>query len=98
MILSLNLLTTKTFAFFSKFLYLKFLIGAFLVQWVILSFVIGLPLMTFHSSIGQAIGGSVIDMWVISPIFQVKFFLLNLFFHLTNNECKNEHLVFIIFS
>ncbi|KAK7083369.1 hypothetical protein SK128_004192 [Halocaridina rubra] len=42
----------------------------FVVQWLIISLVLGLPLMTFHVTIGQYLGSGVIDMWRISPIFQ----------------------------
>lgn len=42
----------------------------FVVQWVVISFVLGLPLMTFHVTVGQYLGAGVVDMWRISPIFQ----------------------------
>lgn len=42
----------------------------FVVQWVVVSAVLGLPLMTFHVTLGQYLGCGVLDMWVISPIFQ----------------------------
>jgi len=44
----------------------------FVAQFFFLSFVIGLPLLTFHMSIGQYLSAGVIDMWKISPIFQVS--------------------------
>ncbi|XP_042224187.1 uncharacterized protein LOC121868015 [Homarus americanus] len=42
----------------------------FVVQWVVVSMVLGLPLMTFHMTVGQYLGAGVVDMWRISPIFQ----------------------------
>ncbi|CAL4082591.1 unnamed protein product [Meganyctiphanes norvegica] len=42
----------------------------FIVQWVLVSIVLGLPLMTFHVTVGKYLGAGVIDMWRISPIFQ----------------------------
>ncbi|XP_069177656.1 uncharacterized protein bdg [Procambarus clarkii] len=42
----------------------------FVVQWVVVSAVLGLPLMTFHVTVGQYLGAGVVDMWRISPIFQ----------------------------
>lgn len=42
----------------------------FVVQWVILSFVLGVPLLTFHMSLGQYLHAGIVGMWKISPIFQ----------------------------
>ncbi|XP_071535034.1 uncharacterized protein bdg [Panulirus ornatus] len=42
----------------------------FVVQWLVVSAVLGLPLMTFHATVGQYLGAGVVDMWKISPIFQ----------------------------
>ncbi|XP_042868176.1 uncharacterized protein LOC122250686 [Penaeus japonicus] len=42
----------------------------FVVQWGVVSLVLGLPLMTFHMTVGQYLGAGVVDMWRISPIFQ----------------------------
>lgn len=42
------------------------------MQWAVVSVVLGLPLMTFHVTLGQYLGCGVLDMWVISPIFQVS--------------------------
>lgn len=43
----------------------------FTIQFLILSCIIGIPLFTFHMSIGQYLNAGIIDMWKISPIFQV---------------------------
>lgn len=37
-----------------------------------LSLLVGVPLFTFHSSLGQLLGAGVMDMWRISPIFKVR--------------------------
>ncbi|CAG7659297.1 unnamed protein product [Allacma fusca] len=42
----------------------------FIVQFLILSLVFGIPLFTFHMSLGQYLSSGIIDMWRISPIFQ----------------------------
>ncbi|KAK4311260.1 hypothetical protein Pmani_017219 [Petrolisthes manimaculis] len=42
----------------------------FVVQWCVVSAVLGLPLMTFHVTLGQYLGAGVVDMWVLSPVFQ----------------------------
>jgi len=44
--------------------------GNFIVQFVILSFLFGIPMICFHASLGQFLGSNVIDMWRISPIFK----------------------------
>lgn len=42
----------------------------FIFQFFILSLIIGLPLFTLQSALGQQLGAGVIDMWRISPLFQ----------------------------
>lgn len=47
--------------------------GNFIVQFMLLSFLFGIPLLCFHACLGQFLGSNVIDMWRISPIFKVFF-------------------------
>ena len=57
----------------SRFAVLTVEFGAvFLVQFLFLSLLFGIPLMLFFASIGQYLGSGIIDMWRISPIFQVS--------------------------
>ena len=49
-----------------------FFSAVFVVQFLLLSVCFGIPLMTFFMSTGQYLGSGLIDMWRISPIFQVK--------------------------
>ncbi|XP_057366685.1 sodium-dependent transporter bedraggled-like [Daphnia carinata] len=44
--------------------------GNFIVQFMLLSFLFGIPLLCFHACLGQFLGSNVIDMWRISPIFK----------------------------
>lgn len=44
----------------------------FILQFLVLSLLVGIPLFTFHSSLGQLLGAGVMDMWRISPIFKVS--------------------------
>ncbi|CAK1555186.1 unnamed protein product [Leptosia nina] len=44
--------------------------ASFIVQFLILSLVIGIPLFTLHLCLGQVLESGPIDMWRISPIFQ----------------------------
>ncbi|XP_038214347.1 uncharacterized protein LOC119834127 isoform X2 [Zerene cesonia] len=44
--------------------------ASFIVQFFILSLVIGIPLFTLHLCLGQVLEAGPIDMWRISPIFQ----------------------------
>ena len=44
----------------------------FVVQFLLLSLCFGIPLLTFFISCGQYLGSGLIDMWRISPIFQVS--------------------------
>ncbi|XP_031333439.1 sodium- and chloride-dependent GABA transporter ine isoform X1 [Photinus pyralis] len=55
----------------SRFAILSTHYGAnFLIQFLLLSVVIGLPLFTLQLCLGQQLGAGVIDMWRISPLFQ----------------------------
>lgn len=42
----------------------------FILQFIILSILIGIPLFTLQLCLGQQLGAGVIDMWRISPLFQ----------------------------
>ncbi|XP_049872403.1 sodium-dependent transporter bedraggled isoform X2 [Pectinophora gossypiella] len=44
--------------------------ASFIVQFFILSFLIGIPLFTLHLCLGQVLESGPVDMWRISPIFQ----------------------------
>ncbi|XP_072932813.1 sodium-dependent transporter bedraggled isoform X2 [Epargyreus clarus] len=44
--------------------------ASFIVQFFILSFLIGIPLFTLHLCLGQVLEAGPVDMWRISPIFQ----------------------------
>lgn len=46
--------------------------GSFIVQFFILSIFFGIPLFLFHVALGHYLGAGVINMWRISPVFQVK--------------------------
>ena len=46
-------------------------VAVFVVQFLLLSLAFGIPLLTFFISTGQYLGSGIIDMWRISPIFQV---------------------------
>ncbi|KAJ4452353.1 hypothetical protein ANN_03886 [Periplaneta americana] len=55
----------------SRFAILSIHFGAnFIVQFLFLSLVLGIPLYTLHACLGQCLGAGVMDMWHISPIFQ----------------------------
>ncbi|XP_050535802.1 sodium-dependent transporter bedraggled isoform X2 [Daktulosphaira vitifoliae] len=55
----------------SRFAILTVQFGAnFILQFLVLSLLVGIPLFTFHSSLGQLLGAGVMDMWRISPIFK----------------------------
>ena len=43
----------------------------FIVQFLLLTLLFGIPLLLFFISTGQYLGSGIIDMWRISPIFQV---------------------------
>lgn len=58
----------------SRFAVLSVHFGAnFIVQFVLLSMVLGIPLFAFHTALGQTLGAGPVDMWSISPVFQVCF-------------------------
>ena len=42
----------------------------FIVQFLILSLVLGIPLLTLHVCLGQRLAAGSVDMWKISPLFQ----------------------------
>ncbi|KAL1131256.1 hypothetical protein AAG570_010874 [Ranatra chinensis] len=55
----------------SRFAILSIHFGAnFIVQFLIMSLVMGIPLFTFHVSLGQLLAAGTMDMWKISPVFQ----------------------------
>lgn len=55
----------------SRFALLSVHFGAnFMLQFLFLSLVFGMPLFTLQLCLGQQLGAGVIDMWRISPIFQ----------------------------
>lgn len=55
----------------SRFAILSIHFGSnFILQFVIMSLVLGLPLFTLQMCLGQQLGAGVIDMWRISPLFQ----------------------------
>nr|CAD7409174.1 unnamed protein product [Timema cristinae] len=47
-----------------------FVAANFIVQFLFLSLVFGIPLYCFHASLGQHLTAGVMDMWKISPVFQ----------------------------
>ncbi|XP_012151453.2 sodium-dependent transporter bedraggled isoform X2 [Megachile rotundata] len=55
----------------SRFSILSIQFGAnFIVQFLILSLVLGIPLLTLHVCLGQRLAAGSVDMWRISPLFQ----------------------------
>ena len=46
--------------------------ATFIVQFLFLTLLVGIPLFTLHACLGQCLGAGVIDMWHISPIFHVS--------------------------
>ncbi|KAF4527278.1 hypothetical protein B566_EDAN006999 [Ephemera danica] len=44
--------------------------GPFLLQFLLLSILFGIPLFLFHVALGHYLGAGVMDMWRISPVFQ----------------------------
>ncbi|XP_050348818.1 sodium-dependent transporter bedraggled isoform X1 [Nymphalis io] len=55
----------------SRFAILSVHFGAsFIVQFFILSLLVGIPLFTLHLCLGQVLESGPVDMWRISPIFQ----------------------------
>lgn len=49
---------------------LFFVAASFIIQFFILSLLIGIPLFTLHMCLGQVLESGPVDMWRISPIFQ----------------------------
>ncbi|XP_054271127.1 sodium-dependent transporter bedraggled [Macrosteles quadrilineatus] len=55
----------------SRFAILSVQFGAnFFLQFLIMSALVGIPLFTFHVSLGQLLAAGTMDMWRISPVFQ----------------------------
>ncbi|XP_014488477.1 PREDICTED: uncharacterized protein LOC106751810 isoform X2 [Dinoponera quadriceps] len=55
----------------SRFAILSIQFGAnFIVQFLILSLILGIPLLTLHVCLGQRLAAGSVDMWRISPLFQ----------------------------
>lgn len=55
----------------SRFAILSIHFGAnFVLQFVFLTIVFGLPFLTLQLCLGQKLGAGVVDMWRISPLFQ----------------------------
>ena len=46
--------------------------GNFIIQFILLSFLFGIPMLCFHGCLGQFLGSNIVDMWRISPIFKVE--------------------------
>ncbi|RZF39999.1 hypothetical protein LSTR_LSTR002402 [Laodelphax striatellus] len=42
----------------------------YIIQFIVMSLLLGIPLFTFHLSLGQLLASGTMDMWKISPIFQ----------------------------
>lgn len=56
--------------FFSYSRRLLFLTANFIIQFLILSFILGIPLLTLQVCLGQRLAAGSVDMWRISPLFQ----------------------------
>lgn len=57
----------------SRFAILSVHFGSnFILQFLILSLILGVPLLAFHAALGQTLGAGPVDMWKISPLFQVS--------------------------
>ncbi|XP_043803656.1 sodium-dependent transporter bedraggled isoform X1 [Apis laboriosa] len=55
----------------SRFSILSIQFGAnFIVQFLILSLILGIPLLTLHVCLGQRLAAGSVNMWKISPVFQ----------------------------
>ena len=50
--------------------FIPFFPANFVVQFLILSLVIGIPLLTLQLCLGQRLTAGAVDMWKISPLFQ----------------------------
>lgn len=57
----------------SRFAILSVHFGSnFILQFLMLSLLLGVPLLAFHAALGQTLGAGPVDMWKISPLFQVS--------------------------
>ena len=65
----------------------------FIVQFLLLTLLFGIPLLLFFVSTGQYLGSGIIDMWRISPIFQVRIrcSLFNVIFVLVFVFCRHTN-------
>ncbi|XP_015599859.1 uncharacterized protein LOC107269926 isoform X2 [Cephus cinctus] len=55
----------------SRFAILSIQFGAnFIVQFLVLSLILGIPLLTLQVCLGQRLAAGAVDMWKISPLFQ----------------------------
>ncbi|XP_026686162.1 sodium-dependent neutral amino acid transporter B(0)AT1-like [Diaphorina citri] len=55
----------------SRFAILSVQFGVnFIIQFIILSLIVGIPLFAFHVSLGQLLAKGCIQMWIISPVFK----------------------------
>ncbi|GIX83668.1 sodium- and chloride-dependent glycine transporter 1 [Caerostris extrusa] len=54
--------------------------GCFIFQFLLLSFLIGIPVLYMQMSLGQYLGAGMLDMWYISPVFKgIGFSMLYLY-------------------
>ncbi|KAF2356184.1 Sodium:neurotransmitter symporter, partial [Trinorchestia longiramus] len=66
-----SLAVTVTVFNISRFAVLGAAFGwPFLVQWLIISLVLGVPLLTLHVALGQHTGLGALQLWKVAPIFQ----------------------------
>ena len=70
----------------------------FIVQFLLLSLLFGIPLLLFFVSTGQYLGSGIIDMWRISPIFQVSLVNLYSFQVIILNSTVNYDFNFVSFN
>lgn len=56
-----------------------FFAANFFLQFLIMSALVGIPLFTFHVSLGQLLASGTMDMWKISPVFQVQHYVVNFY-------------------
>jgi len=55
---------------YSSFNFFFIFTANFIVQFLILSLVLGIPLLTLQVCLGQRLAAGSVDMWRISPLFQ----------------------------
>lgn len=53
-----------------KVQFVSFISANFIVQFLILSFILGIPILTLQVCLGQRLSAGAVDMWRISPLFQ----------------------------